>query len=105
MVARVLALSLMAMLASASSASAASMVAEPAATCAGLVGAAADAVRIDTAELQAPSALSVSERAPTPSARIAPANPAFCRVLGHIEPVDPKAPPIRFEVNLPVEWN
>jgi feruloyl esterase len=26
-------------------------------------------------------------------------------VLDHIEPTDPKAPPIRFEVNLPVEWN
>ncbi|WP_291692424.1 tannase/feruloyl esterase family alpha/beta hydrolase [Bradyrhizobium sp.] len=81
------------------------MVAGPAATCAGLVGPAADAVRIDSAELQAPSQLAVAERAPTPSARIAPANPAFCKVLGHIEPVDPKAPPIRFEVNLPVEWN
>ena len=26
-------------------------------------------------------------------------------MLGHIEPTDPKAPPIKFEVNLPVEWN
>ena len=26
-------------------------------------------------------------------------------MLGHIEPVDPKAPPVKFQVNLPVEWN
>jgi len=55
--------------------------------------------------LQAPSQLAVAERGPTPSGRITPANPGFCKVLGHIEPVDPKAPPIKFQVNLPVEWN
>src|SRR5262249_26481949 len=73
--------------------------------CSGLTGPAPDAVQIDSAALQAPSQLVLAERAPTPAARIAPANPAFCKVLGHIEPVDPKAPPIRFEVNLPLEWN
>jgi len=31
--------------------------------------------------------------------------PAYCRVEGVIEPVDPSAPPIRFRVNLPAEWN
>ena len=40
-----------------------------------------------------------------PAARISPANPAFCKVLGHIEPTDPKEPPIKFEVNLPTDWN
>jgi feruloyl esterase len=55
--------------------------------------------------LQPSSPLSITERAPTPAARITPAHPAFCKVLGHIEPTDPKAPLIRFEVNLPVEWN
>lgn len=41
-----------------------------------------------------------------------PANPAtpgvtreYCRILGAIAPVDPSAPPINFEVNLPIEWN
>ena len=72
--------------------------------CRGLAEA-SDAARIDSATLQAPSQLTVSERGPTPAGRIAPANPAFCKVLGHIEPTDPKAPPINFEVNLPVEWN
>src|SRR4051812_30120802 len=72
--------------------------------CKGLTGG-ADAVKIDSATLLAPSPLAVAERGPTPSGRVTPANPAFCKVLGHIDPTDPKAPPIKFQVNLPVEWN
>jgi hypothetical protein len=35
-----------------------------------------------------------------------PATPEHCRVLGAIAPVDPAAPPIRFQLNLPVTaWN
>jgi feruloyl esterase len=85
--------------------SAASLAGDPASTCSGLAGAAGDAVYIDSAVMQSPSSLLVSERAPTPSSRIAPADPAFCKVLGHIEPTDPTAPPIKFEVNLPADWN
>ncbi|OAK56872.1 hypothetical protein A3K89_14710 [Rhodococcoides kyotonense] len=29
----------------------------------------------------------------------------YCQVTGAIDAVDPAAPPIRFQVNLPVEWN
>jgi feruloyl esterase len=29
----------------------------------------------------------------------------YCKVLGEIAPLDPAAPPIRFEVNLPEQWN
>jgi feruloyl esterase len=29
----------------------------------------------------------------------------YCRVLGSIHPVDPKAPDIKFQVNLPTHWN
>ncbi len=29
----------------------------------------------------------------------------YCRILGEIAPVDPKAPNIRFQVNLPAAWN
>lgn len=72
--------------------------------CKGLVGA-TDAVKIDATTFQSPSPLAVAERGPTPSGRITPANPGFCKVLGHIDPVDPKAPPIKFQVNLPIEWN
>jgi feruloyl esterase len=72
--------------------------------CKGLAGG-TDAVKIDIATLLTASQLAVAERGPTPSGRITPANPVFCKVLGHIEPVDPKAPPVKFQVNLPVEWN
>jgi hypothetical protein len=95
----------LAVLTAVSSASAANFAGDPAATCGGLAGAAANAVQIDSATMQAASPLAVSERAPTPAARVTPANPPFCKVLGHIEPVDRNAPPIRFQVNLPVEWN
>ena len=32
-------------------------------------------------------------------------NGEFCKVLGAIHPVDPIAPDIKFEVNLPTNWN
>lgn len=96
--------SLIAGLAAVTAAPAATLTEDAAAVCAGLAGA-LDTVRIDAATLQSPSPLSVAERGPTPATRVTPANPSFCKVLGHIEPADPKAPPIRFEVNLPVEWN
>jgi len=31
--------------------------------------------------------------------------PEYCKVLGSIAPVDPTAPAINFQVNLPLEWN
>ena len=62
-------------------------------------------VRIESAALQAARAPSVVERGPTPAARFSPALPEFCRVLGAIAPVDPQAPPIRFQINLPMTWN
>jgi hypothetical protein len=85
-------------------ASAATLAEDAASVCSGLAGS-SGAVTIDAATLQAPSPLSVAERGPTPSGRVTPANPAFCKVLGSIAPTDAKAPPIKFEVNLPVEWN
>jgi hypothetical protein len=85
-------------------ASAATLADDAASVCSGLAGS-SGAVTIDAATLQAPSPLSVAERGPTPSGRVTPANPAFCKVLGSIAPTDAKAPLIKFEVNLPVEWN
>src|SRR5690242_8212505 len=95
----------LAVLLAAPAALAGSFTGDPAATCSGLAGAAWQAVRIDSAAMQSPSHLSLSEHAPTPSARVSPSNPAFCKVLGHVEPSDPKAPPVKFQVNLPAEWN
>jgi feruloyl esterase len=79
--------------------------ADPVTSCAALSGAGANAIRVDAAALTEPKSLTVAEAGPTPAARINPATPQFCRVLGHIEPVDPKAPPIRFQLNLPLRWN
>jgi hypothetical protein len=90
---------------SSSQAMAAKMTGDPAATCSGLAGGMENGLRIASAAMQAPSPLAVAEKAPTPLTRITPALPEFCKVLGRIEPTDPKAPPIRFQVNLPVEWN
>jgi feruloyl esterase len=36
---------------------------------------------------------------------VTPALPPHCRLLGRIAPVDPKADPILFQVNLPTSWN
>ncbi|UPK07827.1 tannase/feruloyl esterase family alpha/beta hydrolase [Bradyrhizobium sp. 170] len=84
---------------------AAKMTGDPAATCSDLIRPTDNAVRIDAASMIAPTPLAVAERGPTPAARVTPANPEFCKVLGQIAPSDPNAPPIKFQVNLPVEWN
>jgi feruloyl esterase len=34
-----------------------------------------------------------------------PSTPDYCKVLGTIAPVDPAAQPIRFQINLPLDWN
>jgi hypothetical protein len=84
---------------------AAKMTEDPATTCSDLIRPTDNAVRIDSASMIAPSPLAVAERGPTPAARVTPANPEFCKVLGQIAPLDPNAPPIKFQVNLPIEWN
>ena len=60
---------------------------------------------IDSAAFSAPVALAIAERGPTPASRISPATPAYCKILGHIQPIAPAAPPIQFELNLPAQWN
>lgn len=87
--------------------------ADPAAACAAVtapvpasaIGLPSGAASIDSATWVAATPLAVAERGPTPAARVSPATPAFCRVLGRIAPVDPAAPPILFQVNLPASWN
>jgi Tannase and feruloyl esterase len=56
-------------------------------------------------------------RGPAPAGRATPAGrgpatpvliqgtPNYCEVLIDIKPVDPKAPPVKVEVNLPTDWN
>ena len=64
---------------------------------------------VESAELMAAAPLAVNPKPlftpPPPDFAIAPATPEYCKVIGSIAPVDPKAPPIRFQVNLPTQWN
>lgn len=76
-----------------------------AAGCAALAGASFGRTTVESATWTAATPLAVAERGPTPAATITPAMPDHCRVLGRIDPVDPKAPPIRWQVNLPAQWN
>ena len=69
------------------------------------IGVPSGAATLTSAAMQAPTPLAVAERGPTPAAQITPANPAFCKVLGQIAPLDPAAPQINFQINLPVAWN
>jgi Tannase and feruloyl esterase len=86
---------------------------EPASACAALlapiassaIGLPSGAASIDSAVLTAATPLSTADRGPTPAAMITPANPDFCKVLGSIAPLDPSAPFIKFQVNLPLTWN
>jgi feruloyl esterase len=79
--------------------------ADATASCTALSGAGRGTMKIDAAALVEAKPLTVAGAGPTPAARINPATPQFCRVQGHIDPTDPKAPPIRFQLNLPLQWN
>ncbi|HLX81027.1 MAG TPA: tannase/feruloyl esterase family alpha/beta hydrolase [Burkholderiales bacterium] len=90
---------------------------DPNAACAALaqpipaaaIGLPTSGASIESATLVAPSPLSVRPKVPfappPPEIAVAPALPEYCQVNGAIAPVDPKAPPIRFQVNLPTQWN
>jgi hypothetical protein len=60
---------------------------------------------IDSAAIVPAVSFAVAEKAPTPAARITPQTPPFCKVLGHIKPIDRKAPNITLQINLPLDWN
>ena len=78
---------------------------DTAVACAALSGAGKDVIKIDVAGLTEPTPLMVAEKGPTPAGGIDHATPQFCGVLGHIEPSDPKAQPILFQLNLPLNRN
>src|SRR5687768_4445286 len=56
--------------------------------------------RVQSARLIDASPMSVPETGP-----VVPAMPRHCQVIGEIAPLDPAAPAIRFQVNLPHDWN
>ena len=93
------------------------MNADPATACAALVApidAAAIGLPTRGAAIESASLVAASAEAatnplpfvpPPPEAVIVPAMPLHCRIVGRIAAVDPAAPPIRFQVNLPDDWS
>jgi hypothetical protein len=74
------------------------------APCAALAGRNIEPTLIGLASGPARIASATMERLPASPAAAEPSI-AYCKVLGEIAPLDPAAPPIRFEVNLPEQWN
>ncbi len=62
-------------------------------------------VTIRSAKVVTATPLSVNASGPTPASLIVPARPDHCQVLGLIAPIDPSAPNIEFQINLPTAWN
>src|SRR5260370_35518598 len=78
--------------------------ASAAVNCADLVN-----LKILASEIRLPSgggAITSAQMATVPADPLNPgATRDYCKVLGAVEPIDPNAPPVNFEVNLPVDWN
>jgi Tannase and feruloyl esterase len=78
--------------------------AQGAAACATLAGRSIEPTLIGLPSGPARIASATTEQLPASPAAAEP-SVAYCKVLGEIAPFDPAAPPIRFEVNLPEQWN
>ena len=78
--------------------------AEGVSPCAALAGRSIEPALIGLPSGPARIASATVERLPASPAAAEP-SAAYCKVLGEIAPLDPAAPPIRFEVNLPEQWN
>jgi hypothetical protein len=59
------------------------------------------ALRIGAADITLPT----TGAEVTSAAPVNDANGSYCRILGAIRPVDPTAPSILFQANLPANWN
>jgi feruloyl esterase len=57
------------------------------------------------ATIRSADVIGAAERAIESNGVVTPASPDYCKVIGTIEPVDPSAPMITFQVNLPTAWN
>jgi feruloyl esterase len=75
-----------------------------AASCADLAS-----LKIAASEIGLPNGGATVSSAQTATVPTDPATPGatreYCKVLGAVQPVDPNAPPVNFEVNLPTQWN
>jgi hypothetical protein len=72
------------------------------------------AMNVSPAEIGLPSGpatiggaqfVSATPRSTAQNGSVIPEKPTHCEVLGEIAPLDPAAPPIRFQINLPLAWN
>lgn len=84
--------------------------AHPRMACAALLGTAIPtaAIGLPTRGARLTSAVLVAASEPTRHATngtVIHALPEYCKVLGEIDPVDPRAPVIRFQLNIPTQWN
>jgi Tannase and feruloyl esterase len=70
-----------------------------------VIGIPSGQVTIRSAQAVAASPISVNAAGPTPASLINPAKPDYCQVLGFIAPIDPTAPNIEFQINMPTSWN
>jgi hypothetical protein len=79
------------------------------AACSALTGQTIAPVRISlpSGEAKIASATIMARVAASKNAQgqLVPETPAYCKVLGFIAPIDSTAPPINFQVNLPIAWN
>jgi feruloyl esterase len=66
-------------------------------------------LKIPASEIGLPSGGATITSAQVATVPADPLNPGatrdYCKVLGEVQPVDPNAPPVNFEVNLPADWN
>src|SRR3984893_14729338 len=78
--------------------------ADAAVTCADVVN-----LKIPPSEIGLPSGGATIASAQMATVPADPLNPGatrdYCKVLGEVAPIDPNAPPVSFEVNLPADWN
>jgi feruloyl esterase len=66
-------------------------------------------LKIPASEIGLPSGGAIVASAQMATVPADPLHPGatrdYCKVLGAVLPVDPNAPPVNFEVNLPADWN
>jgi len=78
--------------------------ADAAVNCADLVN-----LKIPASDIGLPSGGATVTSAQTATVPADPLDPGaahdYCKVLGEVAPMDPNAPPVNFEVNLPAGWN
>ena len=72
---------------------------------AGMIGLPTKGAAVRTARLVAATAQTKAAPTPFNASGVTLARPEYCEVKGEIAPIDPAAPPIHFQVNLPSEWN